>query len=283
MIESSKDRTIVQNQNGVWHLSGSLAESASLADVLENRLGGMSGELRATLELIAIGAPLPHSVLATAGEPKLTIELEGLQLVSATVVGEDLMLRPSHPLYGEVLVAQMGEARRREANRQLASAAHSIGLRPPLDPLRVPIWQRDSGCIEDLSLALQGATIALSRHEALLAEELVQPVFDKSCSEEPSVIRGLVLSYQHHHEEAEDVLSSAEPDDESTVVAIASARAYNLAFGLGRISEAAGVRDDALKSRLDSERAMIAAISVASGRPSQHPSQSWGTLRPPVS
>lgn len=238
VIEGSRDSIIRQDEEGVWHLDGELVATARLANLVDGRLANLPEELRDTLELIAIGAPLPLSVVAAATNRRSMTYLEDQNLVATREHEGHLIVTPGHPLYGRVLVAHLGEARKREIQRQLATAATSVGLPKPVDVLRAAIWQRNSGIIDDPALALHGATEALGRHDAPLAEELVRPVRGEFKAGQPFAVLGLALSYQRRYEEAKMVLGSAEAGDDETNATVASARAQNLAFGLGRVSEA---------------------------------------------
>lgn len=263
IIEGATGRSIAKDDDGVWRLEGPLVESPRLADLVRARTKNIAVGLRHSLELVAIGAPLPVEILERASQVDL-ITLEATQLISIERSADRLVVRPAHPLHGEILAANLAKARRRQLHRELLEAA--VRLEGPIDDIQVAVWQRDSGTIDHPEIAIRGAVVALSRHDPVLAEELTRPV--AGSSETAGVLLGRALTFQHRFEEAEHVLKRVQSDDPHTMADLASARAHNLGFGLGRVADAVEileqvarqVDDDSARARLDVERAMIAAI-----------------------
>jgi DNA-binding CsgD family transcriptional regulator len=263
VVEGAVGRTIAKGEDGVWRLDGPLSESPRLGDLVRARTDQLEVQLKHSLELVAIGAPLPVEIMERASHVDLAT-LEATQLISVERSGDRLVVTPSHPLHGEVLVANLGRARRRQLYRELLAAA--IELEGSVDDLQLAVWQRDTGTSEHPDVAVRGAVTALSRQDPVLAEELVGPIFGSSAH--AGVILGRALNFQRRFEEAERVMSEVEADDGHTLVDLASARAHNLAFGLGRVAAAVEllenaaqrVDDDSARARLDVERGMISAI-----------------------
>jgi len=265
LIEGGAGRTIVRDASGAWGLRGALAESPRLADLVQARLELLPSDLRHATELVSVGAPLPLSILAKATDLDLST-LEDRLLVELTPHGNDALVAPAHPLYGEVLEANLSESRRRVAYGELVQAATHTDTE--FDELRVAVWQRDSGSITRPELAVSGAMLALGRHDPGLAEELIRPVIDLESAAGAAAILGRALTYQGRYQEAEELLAGLEPSDGPAITEVACARAHNLAFGLGRAEEAvnvlqtaaASVDGDVLRGRLDVERGMVSAI-----------------------
>jgi DNA-binding CsgD family transcriptional regulator len=262
VVEGSVGRAITPDEGDVWRLEGSLEESPRLADLVRARTDQIPGDLRHALELVSVGAPLPLTVLEKAVDVDPSV-LEATQLVSVERSGDAWVAVPAHPLHGEVLVANLGEAHKRRLHRELLEAA--IDLEGAVDDLQLAVWQRAGGTIEHPDTAVKGALVALARHDPTLAEELIRPVIGSSTH--AGVILGRALNFQHRFEEGEQVLAGVDTNDPRIVAELASARAHNLGFGLGRVSEAVEILDGAAASvedddraRLDVERAMIWAI-----------------------
>ena len=262
IVEGATDRSIAKDGQGVWRLKGPLVESPRLADLVRTRTDQIPTDSRHALELDAVGAPLPIEILERASRVDLTT-LETTHLISIETSGDRLVVTPAHPLHGEVLVANLGRARRRQLHRELLAAAN--GSDDQVDDLQLAVWRRDSGTTAYPEIAIRGAVMALSRHDPVLAEDLIRPVLGSSGH--AGVILGRALNFQHRFEEAEVVLRGVETDDPHTLADLGSARAHNLGFGLGRVAEAVEILedaadhvDDSIRARLDLERGMISAI-----------------------
>ena len=99
--------------------------------------------------LVAAGEPLPADVaLAMAGEP-LLIALEEARLVIVRPGLAGTEVSTAHPLYGEVLRADLPVLRLRRLRLALANALE-IGRHPsPHDLVRAATWRLDSGQADD--------------------------------------------------------------------------------------------------------------------------------------
>ena len=262
IVEGAAGHTLTTGADGRWTATGQLAASPRLGDLVVSRLTALPDDLREAMEVVALGSPLPVALLDQVAVNRGGLEERGL--VAETESGREPMVVAAHPLYGEILKENLGPARQRAAYRRLVDAA--IASDGAVDPLRAAVWQLESGTLVSPELGIQGAGAALVRHDPALAEQLVRAL----PSEDPmaGLILGRALSYQQRFDEAESVLANLKADAPDLNGEIASARAQNLGFGLGRIDEAhqllaAGVEsvvDPQLRGRLMNERAMVLAM-----------------------
>lgn len=262
IIEGAVGTTIGQDETQQWVQVGSLVESPRLSDLVSARLRSLPEDQRNAMEVLALGAPLPIAVAQQALGAHLR-DLEERRLVDVSPDGNSLVT-PDHPLHGEVLAAQIGSTRRRGAYRQLVEAAMDVP--GSVDPLRMSVWQKDSGEIFDIEVAISGANEAIVRHDPALAAELLEPL-DRD-DDRVALLLGKSLSYRNMSEDAESVLSGRSPREDHLKAEFASVRGQNLAFGLGRVAEARELFESAaakivnadLRARLNNERAMISGI-----------------------
>lgn len=263
ILEGAVGSTIRTNDEGIWVEDGPIARSPRLSDLVTSRMQALPDNLRAALELIALGSPLPIGLAQKAIGDDLGM-LEERDLVEvAEATGERLVV-PTHPLYGEILKEHLGTARSRSAFRRLVEAA--VGSDAPIDPLRVSVWQRDGDHWMSDEIALAGAAEALMRHDPVLAGELLERLDPND--DRVGLLLGRSLSYRQQSEEAEAVLADRSPEDPALLTEIASVRGQNLAFGLGRVADARDVfaaeseklADPDLRARLGNERAMVSAM-----------------------
>ncbi|HSL57565.1 MAG TPA: LuxR C-terminal-related transcriptional regulator [Acidimicrobiales bacterium] len=262
VIEGAVGRSIERGADGTWERTGPLARSDRLSDLVDSRLRALTSHLRTAMETVAVASPAPFDLLQRATGGGLA-ELERRGFV-APEPGDPASAVVAHPLYGEVLEANLPAARRRAANRRLAESALRSDDR--IDPVRAAVWQLDSGETTSAELAIVGAAAALARHDPHLAERLVEPL--DATDDRVGLLLGQALSHQQRYDDAEMILAGRHPVDPELTGAIASARAQNLAFGLARIDEARALLADAagsvsdhdLRGRLNNERAMVSAI-----------------------
>ncbi|HUG09117.1 MAG TPA: AAA family ATPase [Acidimicrobiia bacterium] len=253
----------IERRDDVWVKIGPLTDSARLADLVASRLRALPERLRHAMDMVAVGSPLPVALAREAIGDELA-NLEQRNLVESTGTPGQRAVIPAHPLYGEILKAHLGEARSAVAHRRLVEADE--GAEGVADPLRVALWQQACGEILFPKVAVTGAKQALLRHEPGLAEELLRPLGIED--DEVALLLGRALSYRQRFAEAEAVLAGRHPDDPNLLGEMASIRAQNMGFGLGRVAEARDlltsvaekIEDRGLKARLTNERAMVSAI-----------------------
>lgn len=254
----------VTRADDAWDLDGSIASSPRLADLVTSRLAAIPDHLRGTLDVVAVGAPMPYPVARHAVAETLP-ELERRNLVRVIGGTTESTVVPGHPLHGEVLAAHMSASRRRSAHRTLLNAA--LSEPGQIDPLRVALWQRDAGEMRSVDVALAGAQAALNRHDPGLCEDLIAALDDRD--DRVALLLGRALSYQQQFERAEQALAGRWPDNDHLLTELASIRSQNMGFGLESVVEAreileraaGAVRDPDLRARLSNERAMVSAIS----------------------
>jgi DNA-binding CsgD family transcriptional regulator/tetratricopeptide (TPR) repeat protein len=274
LVEGATGRAIERGADGIWRQTADLTDTPRLADLIRARLSRVPEELREALTLVAVGDPVPLALLEAAVGAQVE-ELRRRNLIRITTMEDTPSVTPAHPLYGELLRRSLSVAQTRAASRAL----HAAVMRLPvvLDAVRTAVWQRDGGVITHPDVAVAGARAALARHDGDLAEQLVRPVV--GTAPDADIVLGRALTLQHRFAEAEKGLRAVQPDTAAARGELASARAHNLAFGLGRVADAIGVlaeaartADDPTRARLDIERGLIAAIrgdfvdAEASGR-----------------
>ena len=264
IIEGAVGVSITRNDQGIWQKSGSLARSARLLDLVGSRLKDMDDDLKPAMDAIAVGAPFSNSLARATLGPDLE-RLEEMSLVSWTDRAGQTLLAPAHPLYGEILKANMGEARIESAYERLAEAAARIGVENVFDPVQAAIWQLNSDQTLSEEVALEGARQALIRHDAELAVDLLTPF--KDVSDRSGVLLATALSFLQEFADAEEILAGLDPADPELIAECASQRARNLGYGLGKVDTArevlelaiSAVDDPNLEARLRSESALISA------------------------
>src|SRR5690606_34225726 len=140
---------------------------ARLRELVEERLRLLDPGPRAALEIVAVGEQVPLAAAERLADPDDVEELERRGLVE--VVGDRAVVQVAHPLYGEVIAADLPRTRRRAILRDLVEA---VGDLDTVDRLRVATWRLESGAPGDAEQLLALGREALGRLDHALAERL---------------------------------------------------------------------------------------------------------------
>ncbi|MCD9625323.1 helix-turn-helix transcriptional regulator [Rhabdothermincola salaria] len=264
LVEGAVGGALRQDADGTWQQHGPLAESSRLTDLVRARLDVLSIDERHAVEMVALAAPLPLPILKAVVDTEVA-DLEQRRLVDVVSSSGGPVVVPAHPLHGEVLRATLSGARRCELLTELVEAVGDDDDR--IDPVRAAVWRHEAGMVVRPRLAIEGATLALARHDPLLAERLARPVH-ATAPDLGALPLAKALTHQGRFDEAEALLRDVEPTDPEARAEVASIRAHNLALGLDRAEDALAVLRDAiddvgdarLGARLDVDRSVVAAV-----------------------
>ena len=136
LVQAALQRSALARRDSVWVLDGQPPLSGGVRDLVAARLAGLGEAERAGLEMVAAGEPLPADVaLAMAGE-SLLITLEEARLITVRPGLAGTEVSTAHPLYGEVLRADLPVLRLRRLRLALANALESAEHPSPHDLVR---------------------------------------------------------------------------------------------------------------------------------------------------
>ncbi|MGE4426336.1 MAG: AAA family ATPase [Solirubrobacteraceae bacterium] len=234
------------DEGGVWRLTGPLAPSDRIVELVDARLAGLSPEARALLELTAYGEPLGSAELATLADENLATELQRQGLLVCSRDGRRLQLRLAHPLYADVLRAQTSVVRIGAMARSLADLVEQAGARRRDDLLRVGIWRLDGGG-GDPGVLLGAARAARWHYDFGLAERLARAAVESGAGFEGRLLAAQTAALQGRAEDAERQLAGLAPEvvDDDQRARVAIARIDGLWLSLGRMREGLRVADEA--------------------------------------
>jgi len=238
------------SHDGVWQLRPGMTPSPRLRELVAERLARATAAERDVLELVAVAGSLPDG-LAQQLVAVPAIErcvADGLAWwASFDGLSE---LRLAHPVYGEVLLGDLGVLGRRRLTARLLDGARRAPDRS-IDVLRLATWQLDAGDGGDPALLVSAARRARRLSELDLAVRLLTAALHEGAGEEALSLLGEVQFTAGHYAEAEvsyreaqDLLTSrlaaraADPRLVAALGFVGTARGWNLAWGLGRAEEA---------------------------------------------
>ncbi|KQS09131.1 hypothetical protein ASG04_09625 [Curtobacterium sp. Leaf183] len=150
-----------------WYWRGRITASNSLSDMYRTELGALPEDLRDVVDIVALADPIPLSRLlglVGGGDVDHVVAL-GLVRIDSLADGAPIV-RPSHPLVGEVVRSLVPVARRTTlfARANAFRADHHEGATPAAR-LRAALWALECGVRPPVAQLLDAAQVASGLQE----------------------------------------------------------------------------------------------------------------------
>ena len=157
LLNDARNTGALEQTDAGWRWNEELLAFDRLSVLIERRTGTVSAAARGALEIVSVIERVPLAVLAALTSDTAVEELErdGLVRVAPDAPSE---VTVAHPLYGEVVAAQLPRTAAIRIRREAAVALRAEGA----DPLRIAALLLDSGT-EDPPLFLEASGAALRR------------------------------------------------------------------------------------------------------------------------
>ncbi|GAA3000023.1 helix-turn-helix transcriptional regulator [Streptosporangium longisporum] len=220
----------------LWEMtSGRLPGTRRMTDLIRSRLSAASPEGRDVLEALALCEPLSMAQLTADAEPRTLDELERTGLI---VVGRErrrTTVRLAHPLYGEVLRADITAVRRQETLLRHLSLLEKSGARRREDAMRLATYRLATTGTADPALLMRAAALATHTRAYTRALSLLRAVPEEWHDVRYRLLLGKTLYEAGEFGQAETVLSRAGAlaCDEQETLLVTGMRVQNLVWGLG--------------------------------------------------
>ncbi|WP_459973705.1 helix-turn-helix transcriptional regulator [Mycobacterium sp. MUNTM1] len=266
---------LAHTQQG-WQLRGPLSADRELHDVLGFRLQSLSSEELEVVELLATAERLKWEILRDICDAEAVAALERRGLIQLVADGSHTVAQLNHPMLGEAATRHAGMVRARQLNGKIARALQrheraggrlmgSSGLR---GRIRLAQFMIHSDLEPDLDVVIEAAQEALAMSNVVLGEELARFAVDRGGGLAAALVLAEAVSWQGRGDEADSVLTDAEPDDgdDFLIARWGCLRAANFFWGCGDV-EAATRELDAVKKRVSCEAglSLINALELSMG------------------
>jgi DNA-binding CsgD family transcriptional regulator len=225
---------LLQRREGLWCIETLPPGSPRLAELVAERLGALDEPARAGLEVIAVGEPVRLEMLDELVDRDILERLESAGLIVVGGSGEDVVVRPAHPLFGDVVRSALPELRRRRLMRALADLLEHRGVASRDDIIRLALWRLDGGGAATPELLLEAARQAHFAFDGTTAERLARAAWAADRGFEAARVLADVLFARGGFVEREELLAAvantAATDEQRALVA--ASRAVGLFWGL---------------------------------------------------
>ncbi|MGW3151688.1 LuxR C-terminal-related transcriptional regulator [Streptomyces sp. NPDC001177] len=265
LVLGALERGDLARHGELWRLSGPPAGTRWLTERIEDRLAAVDALGRHALQLLALAEPLSVHDL-TDQVPSATVAgLEAADLIHVQVDGRRTCVTLAHPLYGEVISAQLPVVARRGLLCGLLERMKSRGTRRREDALRMASWQLAATGAADPELIILAAGLARHGHDYEQVLTLLQALPDTHRSLSSRILEGEAYYQLGRLGEAEQMLSHAyalaRTDEQRLIITVE--RTQNLLWG-------AGMAEEALKAHTDgraviSDPRLLAALDIDQG------------------
>lgn len=239
VVTAAKAAGALHPIQGMWKLTGDPPLAPRLVDLIHERIGALSAELKDVLEYTALAEPIGARTLSALCAERAVLEAEERGLIRVTVDGRREITRLGHPLYGEVARERCPELRRRRRHADLAAALEATGARRGEDLLRVTVWRLAGGLGAAPEPLLAACKLAWAAHDYPLAIKLGEAALQAGGGTAAAIQLATLLDYAQQPDRARAVLdATGEPGDEPSITRLALAKANNLAWGMDRLGDA---------------------------------------------
>jgi DNA-binding NarL/FixJ family response regulator len=230
----------MRRERGLWRLEGRPAVTPSLTALITRRTGTLAPDLRRPLELLALGEPihLDELVPLTSYEALEACEERGMIAIAGPAAAADVRL--AHPLYGEVIRAELPVLRARGHRLALAEMIQQRQPVTPDDALRAARWLIDAGAEIPGELLLDAGEAANLAGDPGLGADLARRAIDAGGGLRAVQLLARAHTLRNQFDEAAVVLADAETTarDDPAALDYARQRMHLLGWVLRRPDEA---------------------------------------------
>ena len=269
LVETALEQRTLRRTPAGFELLGRMAAAPTLERLVQHRLASVEGEDRAALDALAIAGEVGLDVLTDMVGDEVLDDLDRRGLITLRTDRRRLEVGLAHPLYGELLRAELSPLRGRRIRRRLSAAVGSRGARRRDDRVRLVAWSSDDDDA-DPTLLLEAAQLALLGDDDATAQQLLDRLAEDDRSPEARRLeaelafrRGETSAAMAMLEDLPALIAAAQRGDPATEQPIAAADEDDATTTLSpREQEVADLARLGLTSREIAERLFVSTRTV---------------------
>ncbi|HEY1842728.1 MAG TPA: LuxR C-terminal-related transcriptional regulator [Mycobacterium sp.] len=250
-------------QDGYWRWLGDPVLPPSLVELIEERIGGLPGEVSDVIDALAVGEPIELGSLTRIAHPAAVEQADMRGLIALDQTGDRVEARLAHPLYGEVRRNRAAPTRLRRLRGLVAAELAASGDHDDMGTVvRRATLILDSDLEPDPDLFVRAARGAVWLWEFPLADRLTAAAIVAGGAAEAKLIRAYALSCTGRGREADTLLADIQAGQLADAVRgrVAFLQATNRLFTLADPVGAKTLIDDASHAAGSQARSCIDAF-----------------------
>jgi ATP/maltotriose-dependent transcriptional regulator MalT len=239
VLAVASEHDALMRVRGQWRWQGGIGAHQRVADLVHARFEELDRTERDAVRLLAFAEPLAMAILSRVVDFDVLTQLGARGLVVSG--GADAgTLQLAHPLYGEVLRAELSPLEEVDACRRLAEAGLDAGVTEGSNLRWVSVWALEAGVELPLELVGDAARAALDAADFRRAEQLARAASTRRPTFDMARVRAVALFFLERFTDAdaayaEAIALAATPGE---LALAAMGRAQVLQVGLGRFDAA---------------------------------------------
>lgn len=243
----------IRSVGGMWRIQGKLRATPRLAELIEDRLAGLTKMESLGLAIAAVAEAVGLTRLEETGYGHALDALERRGLIEIQADGRRRRVRVAHPLYGEVVRERLTTPAYRRICAMLADEIARTGMRRREDARRAAFWRLEAGQPADPAVLLAAARDARFVQDFANTERFARAALESGGGAEAGQLLGAVLYASGRPEEAEEVLAAAaaEATTDELRALVAVTRSENFTQGLSRPDRSGETIEEALAQITD--------------------------------
>jgi DNA-binding CsgD family transcriptional regulator len=211
LVRSGVESGAIERSHEVWRLAGKLPVGVGATDLIRDNLVELGADELHAAQLLAISEPLRLEMGESIVGNELLEALEEKRILALDDTVDGPVLTLGHPLYGEVLRADIAPLRLRRLRRELIQAVQEAKTPSPHDVLRLVVWRVELGEVPEPVDLLAAARLARSFSHAT-AERLARAALEATASVIALTLLAEILIMQGRVAEADRLLDELVQD-----------------------------------------------------------------------
>ncbi|MEO6956832.1 MAG: hypothetical protein ABI137_08825, partial [Antricoccus sp.] len=195
LIRSGIESGAIAQSHQLWRLVGRFVFGRPVADLIRATLASLTETETIASQLLALAELTPINVAETMIEPSVLEDLESKHVVVAQTGVHGLVLTLAHPLYAELIRADLSQLRSRRLQLKLIDAFETTQPMSDHDALRCVLWRLDLHQPVGTQELLHAVGVARNG-ASTIAERLARAAVDASGSSEAQIVLAEILLMQ---------------------------------------------------------------------------------------